>query len=71
MQLFGRRKRSRLREIGEAEAYGRTYGETRNEVRVVKVQPRRPRYDLRVSGEKLRDAFAKRLDSRDADGSKR
>ena len=67
MPLFGRKKRSRLREIGEAEAYGRTYGETGNDVRIVKVEPRRRRYDLDVSGEQLRDAFAKRLDSRDGD----
>ncbi len=67
MPFFGRKKRSRLREIGEAEAYGRTYGETGNEVKVVKLEPRRPRYDLDVSGEQLRDAFAKKLESRESD----
>ena len=65
MRLFGRRKR-RLRQIGEAEAYGRAYGERSEQVRVVKLEPRRPRYRLPVSGETLRRAFAERLDAREA-----
>ena len=64
VRLFGRRKR-RLRQIGEAEAYGRAYGDRSEQVRVVKLEPRRPRYRLPVSGETLRLAFAKRLDSRE------
>jgi hypothetical protein len=62
--LFGRRK-NRLRQIGEAEAYGRAYGDRSEQVRVVKLEPKRPRYRLRVSGETLRRAFAERLDARE------
>jgi hypothetical protein len=64
MRLFRRRKR-RLRQIGEAEAYGRAYGDRSEQVRVVKLEPRRPRYQLKVSGETLRRAFADRLAKRD------
>ena len=63
MRLF--RGRRRLREIGEGEAYGRTYGDRTGDVRSVKLPPRRPRYDLKVSGEKLREAFAEKLDARE------
>jgi hypothetical protein len=63
--LFRRRKETRLHEIGEAEAYGRSYGDTRSDVRIVKVEPRRPRYQLKVTGEALRDAFLDRLNRRD------
>jgi hypothetical protein len=62
--LFRRRKR-RLREIGEAEAYGRAYGDRSEQVKVVKLEPRRPRYPLKVSGETLRRAFADRLAKRE------
>ena len=34
-------------------------------VKVVKVEPRRPRYQLKVSGEALRDAFLDRLNRRE------
>jgi hypothetical protein len=63
--LFRRKKDSRLHEIGEAEAYGRSYGDARGDVRIVKVEPRRPRYQLKVTGEALRDAFLDRLNRRD------
>jgi hypothetical protein len=63
--LFRRKKESRLHQIGEAEAYGRSYGEARGDVRIVKVEPRRPRYQLKVTGESLRDAFLDRLNKRD------
>jgi hypothetical protein len=65
VRLFRRRNESRLHEIGEAEAYGRSYGVHSGEVKVVKVEPRRPRYDLRVTGEALRDAFLDRLNRRE------
>ena len=66
MPLFRRRKTdSRLHEIGEAEAYGRSYGSTSGEVRIVKIEPRRPRYQLKVSGETLRAAFLDRLNRRE------
>ena len=65
MRLFRRRSDVRLHEIGEAEAYGRSYGDHSGEVRIVKVEPRRPRYQLKVSGESLRDAFLDRLNRRE------
>ena len=65
MRLFRRRTETRLHEIGEAEAYGRSYGDHSGEVKVVKVEPRRPRYQLKVSGESLRDAFLDRLNRRE------
>ena len=65
MRLFRRRSETRLHEIGEAEAYGRSYGDQSGEVKVVKVEPRRPRYQLRVSGESLRNAFLDRLNRRE------
>ena len=72
MRLFRRRSDVRLHEIGEAEAYGRSYGDQTGLVKVVKVGPRRPRYQLKVSGEALRDAFLDRLNRREpADRSDR
>ena len=55
----------RLRPLTEAEAYARCYGSGDDSVRTVKVQPRRPRYDLPVSGEDLRQAFEQKLDGRE------
>ena len=63
MGLFRRRKR-RLRPIGESEAYGRAYGDRTTQVRIVKLEPRRPRFQLRVTGEALRRSFEQRLDKR-------
>lgn len=65
MRLFRRKTETRLHEIGEAEAYGRSYGDQTGEVKIVKVEPRRPRYQLEVSGEKLRNAFLDRLNRRE------
>jgi hypothetical protein len=62
---FFRGKKQRLREIGESEAYGRTYGGRTGDVRAVKLPPRPPRFDPKVSGESLREAFARRLDERE------
>jgi hypothetical protein len=59
-------RRPRLREIPEAVAYARCHGDRGSDlVRVVKLEPRRPRYDLPVSGESLRQAFESRLEERD------
>ena len=55
---------TRLRALSEAEAYARCYGSSGEDVKVVRV-PRRPRYQLEVSGEDLRVAFAERLDKRE------
>ena len=64
MRLFARRKK-RLRQIGESEAYWNAYGDRSEQVKVVKVEPRRKRYDVRVSGETVREAFARRLEKRE------
>jgi hypothetical protein len=55
----------RLRPLTEAEAYARCYGSGDDNVRTVKLEPRRPRYDLPVSGEDLRQAFERKLDRRE------
>ncbi len=56
----------RLRSLNEAECYARCHGEGDGDnVRVVKLEPRRPRFDLDVSGEDLRRAFEVRLDKRE------
>ena len=65
MRLF-RRRRPRLRQIGEAEAYGRAYGDRSEQVKIVKLEPRRPRYkQVLADGERLRQAFLTRLDKRE------
>jgi len=55
----------RLRSLNEAECYARCYGEGDDNVRSVRLEPRRPRFDLDVSGEDLRRAFEVRLDKRE------
>ena len=54
----------RLRTLSEAECYTRCYGD-REGIRIVSVEPRRPRYPLDVSGEDLRQLFEERLDARE------
>ncbi len=58
-------RRQRLRPLTEAEAYARCHGTREAEVRIVKLEPRRPRYDLDVSGEDLRRSFEAKLQSRE------
>jgi hypothetical protein len=55
----------RLRSLNEAECYARCYGDGDDNVRSVRLEPRRPRFDLDVSGEDLRRAFEVRLDQRE------
>jgi hypothetical protein len=55
----------RLRPLTEAEAYARCYGRGDENVRTVRLEPRRPRYDVPVSGEALREAFERKLDGRE------
>ena len=62
------RRRQRLRPLGEAEAYARCHGTRDTEVRIVHLEPRRPRYQLRVSGEDLRHAFEEKLQGREPEG---
>ena len=60
------RRRQRLRALTEAEAYARCHGTRETEVKIVKLEPRRPRYQqVLADGERLRQAFLQRLDKRD------
>ena len=54
----------RLRPLSEAECYARCYGTRDDGVRVMQLEPRRPRYDLYPSGEDLRRRFEERLAER-------
>ena len=60
-------RRQRLRPLTEAEAYARCHGTRESEVRIVKIEPRRPRYQLEVSGEDLRQSFERKLAGREAE----
>jgi hypothetical protein len=60
-----RRPNLRLRPLSEAEAYARCHGEREADVRIVHIEPRRPRYKLRVSGEDLRRSFESKLAERE------
>jgi hypothetical protein len=69
MRLFGRKSKRRLHELGESEAYHHSYGEPARDVKLVKLPPRRPRYQqVLADGERLRQAFVQRLDKRDKEG---
>jgi hypothetical protein len=62
------RRKPRLREIAESEAYDRSYGRPSGEVKVTKLPPRRQRdRDVLASGELLRRAFLDRLERRGDD----
>ena len=54
----------RMRPLTEAECYARCYGVRDEQVRILRLEPRRPRNALRPSGEELRRYFEERLDSR-------
>jgi hypothetical protein len=71
MRLLRRSRRTRdgLRPLGEAECYHRLHGERDSDVRIVKLEPRRPRFQLRVTGEDMRRRFEERLDRRAPGGS--
>ena len=66
MALLLRRRRSKpaLRPIEEAEAYARCHGQRSLDVKIVKLEPRRPRFPARVTGESLRRSFEERLQKR-------
>jgi hypothetical protein len=55
----------RLRALSEKECYFRCYGAGDTMVRVVRIEPQRPRGLARLSGEELRQLFEVRLDSRE------
>jgi hypothetical protein len=57
----------RLRPLTEQECYFRCYGDHDAQVRVVKLEPRRPRGLARLSGEELRRLFELRLDARETE----
>jgi hypothetical protein len=54
----------RMRSLSESECYARCYGSRDEQVRIVRLEPRRRRYSLRPSGEELRRHFEERLDQR-------
>ncbi|HKA27238.1 MAG TPA: hypothetical protein VKD88_07685 [Gaiellaceae bacterium] len=60
-----RRRRRRTRPLAEAEAYARCHGDRGNDVKVVRLPPRRPRYlAILHTGEELRQRFEERLNAR-------
>jgi hypothetical protein len=70
MRLFNRKQKQRLRPLGESEAYHHSYGDMPRDVKIVKLEPRRPRYqEVLADGERLRQAFLQRLDKRDQEES--
>jgi hypothetical protein len=54
----------RLRTLTEAECWARCYGSWEPTVKVVRVEPRRPRFPTTVSGEELRRRLEERIDGR-------
>jgi hypothetical protein len=67
VSLLRRGHKNDLKPLSEAEAYARCHGTRGDEVRIVKIEPRRARYETDVSGERLREAFESRLDTREPD----
>jgi hypothetical protein len=55
----------RLRPLSEAECYARIYGSSEPTVRIVKLEPRRPRFSMSLNGEDLRRLFEERIDGRE------
>ena len=64
-------RRSGLTPLDEAAAYARCHGTRDSDVRIVKLPPRRERYDVLAAGEKLRRLFEERLDAREPDSDTR
>ena len=61
-------RRSALPPLDEAAAYARCHGARSQDVRIVKLPPRRTRYrEVLATGEELRVLFEQRLDARDAE----
>jgi hypothetical protein len=54
----------RLRPLSEAECYARCYRGWDPTVTIVKLEPRRPRFETTVTGEELRRHFEARIDAR-------
>ena len=53
--------------LDEAAAYARCHGTRTRDVRIVKLPPRRPRFEVLATGEELRRLFERRLDARETD----
>jgi hypothetical protein len=61
-----RRSGDRLKPLDEAAAYARCHGDRDESVRIVKLPPRRARYDtLLATGEEIRRGLEARLDERE------
>lgn len=54
----------RMRPLSESECYARCYGARDEQVRILRLEPRRARPTIRPSGEELRRYFEERLDQR-------
>jgi len=68
--VWGRPKRDRLRPLDEAAAYARCHGDRDESVRIVKLPPRRARYEsVLSSGEAIRREFEERLDTREPESA--
>jgi hypothetical protein len=64
-----RKKRQRLRPLSETEAYARCHGDRDEDVRIVKIERKRPRFPTTVSGERVRTMFEDRLNAREAEAA--
>ena len=63
-----RRNGERLKPLDEAAAYARCHGDRDDSVRIVKLEPRRARYDtLLATGEDIRRGLEARIDGRDGE----
>ena len=63
-------RRTALPPLDEAAAYARCHGTRDNDVRIVKLPPRRPRYEeVLTTGEELRANFERRLDARETEAT--
>jgi hypothetical protein len=57
----------RLRPLSEAECYARCYGGWEATVRIVRLEPRRPRSEVLLNGEAIRRRFEELFEARDPD----
>jgi hypothetical protein len=57
----------RLRPLTEEECYARCYGGWEATVRVVRLEPRRPRSEVLLTGEAIRRRFEELFEARDPD----
>src|SRR5947207_8373094 len=64
-----RKKRQRLRPLSETEAYARCHGDRAEDVRIVNIERKRPRFPTTVSGERVRSMFEARLNAREAEAA--